>query len=430
MNIKDIYSLFQESPLVSTDTRNIIPGSLFFALKGNNFDGNKFAIEALEKGAKYAIIDDEGLKNQKKCIFVHDTLKTLQDLATLHRKKLNIPIIAITGSNGKTTTKELVYSVLSTKYNVIATKGNLNNHIGVPLSLLNLTQETEIAIIEMGANHQGEIELLCKIALPDLGLITNVGKAHIEGFGSFEGIVKTKTELYRHLSNNNGTIFCNSKNERLLIECNSTQVKKITFGSEQDNVWGQILDSNPFLSIIAHINNVNIEIQTNLIGSYNCENIVAALCIGHFFKVDIPLMVDKIKNYQPTNMRSQYVKTTRNKIVLDAYNANPTSLILALKNFQELKAGKKVVILGDMLELGETEDTEHKNIIELITKYKFDDVVVVGQRFQRASKNLISNTFLNVKELTDSGILRNYSDFNILIKGSRGIGLEKIVELL
>ena len=362
MSLESIYLAFLSSSGVCTDTRSISQDCMFFALKGDNFNGNHYAKEALAAGARYVVVDEDlGLSNDQ-YFLVDDVLTTLQKLATRHRLKLNFPVLAITGSNGKTTTKELIREVLSAKFNVHATVGNFNNHIGVPLTLLQTTVETEIAIIEMGANHIGEIAALCDIARPDFGLITNIGRAHLEGFGNLEGVIRAKSELYQYLIINKGVAFINSQNE-ILKNMAKRFRDPIFYPSQNDNYHCEFISAEPFV----HIKTAGgVAIETQLVGTYNFENIAAALCIGHYFSVPESEMVKAIANYLPSNNRSQVVSTASNTIILDAYNANPNSMKAALQNFNQMKANKKVAILGDMFELGEESEDEHNKIGQLL----------------------------------------------------------------
>lgn len=419
MNVEDLYKIYQEHPIISTDTRKVLDGCLFFALKGENFDANTFAEQAINEGAAYAIVDNPKFILSEKFILVDNVLKTLQLLANYHRKQFNIPIIGITGSNGKTTTKELINAVLQKKYRTIATQGNLNNHIGVPLTILSVPTDCEIAIIEMGANHIGEIEQLCKIAEPNFGLITNIGTAHIEGFGGKEGVIKAKSELYHFINKENGTIFLNNDDE-LLVSLSGTINKIIYSKNEITNIL-----SNPFLSFTWK----EMKIETQLYGEYNIPNILAAIKIGEYFNVKKTAIKSALENYVSTNNRSQIVKLANHTLYLDAYNANPTSMNAAIDAFSTLNVPNKFLILGDMLELGHVSQEEHQKIAE-----KIDDLnlkaLLVGNEFQQIKNkyNLIS-----VKN-TDEAILwlANQLDFfkSILIKGSRGIRLEKVSEFI
>ncbi|MDV7188571.1 UDP-N-acetylmuramoyl-tripeptide--D-alanyl-D-alanine ligase [Lutibacter sp. TH_r2] len=418
MNIEQIYKLYSQSYLVDTDTRNIRKGSLFFALKGENFNGNKFAKDALKNGASYAIIDEEQFQTSNKFILVSNVLETLQKLANFHRNQLKIPIISLTGSNGKTTTKELINAVLSKKYKTVATKGNLNNHIGVPLTLLSMNLSTEIGIVEMGANHLKEIELLSSIAEPNFGYITNFGKAHLEGFGGVEGVIKGKSEMYNFLRKTNGKAFINSDDELQLKQ--SEGIESIKFNSEDI----EFLEVNPFVKIQYK----NQTIQSQLIGSYNFNNIAAAITIGNYFNVSLEAIKKAIENYIPTNNRSQIIEKNSNQILLDAYNANPSSMKVALENFNQLNSGSKIVFLGDMFELGETSIHEHLKIAELASSFNFNKVYLIGKAFSTTNvKNaFIYNSFESFKNSTDC---KTISNSTILIKGSRGMALERILEL-
>lgn len=429
MDIEEIYKIFKIYSHISTDTRKIIPASIFFALKGENFDGNAFAEQAILEGAAYAIIDDEKYKKDDQYILVKNVLETLQQLAICHRKTLCITIIGITGTNGKTTTKELLNAVLSYKYNTLATSGNLNNHIGVPLTILQINSKHEIAIIEMGANHIGEIGELCKIAQPDFGIITNIGKAHLEGFGGIQGIIKTKYELFKAVQENSGKIFVNIDHE--ILADLSDGIDKMTYGcSKNAYCTGELIEANPYVSIQYSCNGLSDQIQTQLVGKYNFENILAAICIAVFFKVEKEAVKHAIESYQPSNNRSQVLKTKNNTIILDAYNANPTSLEAAILNFAEIQAQDKVLIIGDMLELGEYSIAEHMRIIEIIEKENFKQIVLIGSLFFALCTHPDWNCFPD-SELAKKWLLFNpISNSFILVKGSRGIQLEKLLEAL
>jgi len=421
--IKEIYQAFLNSTGVSTDTRQLEKDNIFFALRGENFDGNKFASSALDRGVSLAIIDNEDFYS-KGCILVDDCLKTLQELARYHRARLDIPVIGLTGTNGKTTTKELIHLVLSKKYNCHATPGNLNNHIGVPLSILGIKYDTEIAIIEMGANHQGEIALLSKIAMPTHGLITNIGKAHLEGFGDFEGVIRAKTELYTYLKDHQGISLVNY-DDPLLMKLSSS-MNKLSYGSNDEaDTRGNILASIPFLSIEWG----GLQIDTQLYGDYNFDNIMAAIALGEMFKVVPTDVLEAICGFVPDNSRSQLLKSKSNQIYLDAYNANPSSMLASIQNFEKQDSNSKVLILGDMLELGESSLAEHKNIIEAV-KDKFNTVLLVGPEFMRAGSTLGVRFFADTD--TASAWLKEnpLKDSYILVKGSRGIALEKLLDLL
>lgn len=421
-----LFQLFLQYPLISTDTRKILPNSIYFALKGENFDGNSFAKEALKNGAVYAIIDNKEYKCNENIIVVDNVLHTLQELATQYRKFLQIPFIGITGTNGKTTTKELTHAVLSRKFKTIATQGNLNNHIGVPLTILGIPKETEMAIIEMGANHVGEIETLCNIANPDFGIITNVGKAHLEGFGSFENIIKTKTELYRSIKNTGKFIFVNSNNNILLD--NSKDIHTVLYGGLKDKVFGKVINTFPYLSVELNIVGHIISINSKLVGTYNLDNIVTAAAIGSYFGVSVDDIQFALENYNPTNNRSQIIKTQTNTLIMDAYNANPTSMMAALQSFNEYKADNKVVILGDMLELGDESIEEHKKIMAYANSCCFDKIYFIGNIFEQIYNS--DNTFNNSSDLKEYLQNNKLLNKNILIKGSRGIKLEKVLDVL
>jgi UDP-N-acetylmuramoyl-tripeptide--D-alanyl-D-alanine ligase len=429
MTIQELYPVFLQHNVISTDTRKIHPGSLFFALKGENFNGNDFAMEAIRAGASYAIVDDEKVKRGEMIIHVDDVLRTLQQLAAHHRKQFRIPVVAITGTNGKTTTKELCHAALSQKFNTVATSGNFNNHIGVPLTLLSITPQTEIAIIEMGANHPGEIGFLCTLAQPGYGLITNIGKAHLEGFGSFEGIVKTKTELYHYLKKNDGTIFLNADNT--LLAGHAEGIRKVTYGLEEDVfLQGSNITADPFLQMDLRNGNTNLHVESHLYGGYNAENVMAAACMGFHFGVEANTLYEALSSYTPSNNRSQVIRTAKNLLILDAYNANPSSMELAISGFTKNKNTQPVLILGDMLELGAESDKEHKHILDLVKSSGFTYVYLVGPVFTRI------NTERGWHCFTDSELARiwlqhhSFEGATILLKGSRGMQLEKLVTVL
>jgi UDP-N-acetylmuramoyl-tripeptide--D-alanyl-D-alanine ligase len=427
MTIAEIHTLFLECNSVSTDTRKVNTKDLFFALKGDNFNGNKFANQALEKGARYAIIDEKEYHIKNQTILVEDVLQTLQALATYHRQYLKTPILALTGSNGKTTTKELINAVLSKRYNTTATIGNLNNHIGVPLTLLSMNSDTEIGIVEMGANHQKEIDFLCKIAQPDYGYITNFGKAHLEGFGSIEGVIKGKTELYRYLKTNSKLIFVNTNDSKQVEHSKNAQV--VTFGNQHANtITISLKEAQPF--VYARYNTQTI--KTQLIGVYNFNNIAAAICIGHYFKVDDTAIKTALEHYTPTNNRSQILEKGTNKIILDAYNANPSSMKAALSNFSDLKeASNKIAFLGDMFELGSEAKQEHQNIANLASQLNIDSVILVGENFFKTENaNSKIKQFGSFESLKTSFSSLSVKKSSLLIKGSRGMALERILDLL
>jgi len=426
MSIKDLHELFMKSSGVVTDSRKIKNNCIFFSLKGENFNGNEFANSAVEKGAMLAVVDEKKFsQNKENYILVENCLDSLQNLANFHRKKLNTKIIGITGSNGKTTTKELINSVLKTHFITYCTKGNLNNHIGVPLSLLEISKNTEVAIIEMGANHIGEIKLLSEIVEPDYGYITNFGKAHLEGFGSEEGVIKGKTELYKFLFKRNGFIFYNSDDEKqkhLL----SDYKNKFGFGIKSSDLNYTIKSENP--TIILEVNN-NI-IESTLFGNYNIQNIISAVTVGMYLEIPIKKICNGISNYISSNNRSQIVEINSNKIILDAYNANPSSMLLAIKSFEKSKLQNKVLILGDMFELGQYENKFHQEIIDYCENLNINRVFLVGKIF---SKTIHSRKFLssaNYIELSKRKEFKEIKNSNLLIKGSRGIQLEKLLEFI
>ncbi|MGE0018183.1 MAG: UDP-N-acetylmuramoyl-tripeptide--D-alanyl-D-alanine ligase [Draconibacterium sp.] len=424
--IAELYHIFRNNPVITTDSRNIEPDSLFFALKGDSFNGNKFAIEALNKGAVYAIIDEKEFELPGKTILVENVLQALKDLASLHRKKLGLPILAITGTNGKTTTKELVSAVLARKYNVSFTQGNLNNHIGVPLTLLKMNESTEFGVVEMGANHPGEIAELCEIADPDYGIITNIGKAHLEGFGSFEGVIQTKTELYRFLQKKNGLVFYNKSNP-LLEKLTGNIANKISYGENDANLVAEPIESPPYLHLKANFPKGVLYLNTQLTGNYNFENVLAAACIGNYFMVD-PLEIQKaIKVYQPKNNRSQLIVKNNLRITMDAYNANPTSMQASIKSFMQNASRETNLILGDMLELGEYSRDEHTTILELLKSYPECNVYLVGDIFFEIAGEYDYPVFENADSLCETLKKTPITNGNVLIKGSRGIHLEKVL---
>lgn len=415
MKIEELYKLYTSHYLVDTDTRKIRKNTIFFALKGVNFNGNKFAEEALRKGAIYSVVDEAKYISNDRIILVDNVLKTLQELASFHRKQLNIPIVALTGSNGKTTTKELINAVLSKKYTTIATIGNLNNHIGVPLTLLSMTPNTEIGIVEMGANHKKEISFLCDIAEPNYGYITNFGKAHLEGFGSVEGVIEGKSELYHFLLSVNETVFVNQSDA---IQLKKTESLNRVFFDDSIN----LIEVNPFIKLQYK----QVKIQTQLIGIYNFSNISAAISIGQYFNVKKEDIVTAIENYVPNNNRSQIIKTKDNRVVLDAYNANPTSMKVALENFNMISAQNKMVILGDMFELGKNSAKEHQQIVDLVLSYNFDKIFFIGEHFYQTEIGY--NKFKTFEAFKTDFKSDSITDYTILIKGSRGMALERVLD--
>lgn len=424
--IANLYQHYLKSRKISTDTRYIQEGAIFFALKGPNFDANEFASEALGKGAAIAVIDDEKYKQQDdRFILVEDVLETLQALARHHRDQLNIPVISLTGSNGKTTTKELINAVLSQKYNVLATKGNLNNHIGVPLTILSIQEDHDIAIIEMGANHIGEIRQLCEIANPTHGMITNIGKAHLEGFGGYEGVIRAKSELYHHLIQSTGVVWINSQND-VLRNMAKRFSNPLLYPAKGDYYHCEFIDASPFVELKTENGNL---ITTQLVGKYNFENIAAALCIGKYFEVPSEAAERAVAEYSPQNNRSQIIKKGSNTIILDAYNANPSSMASAIENIAQMKAEKKVVILGDMKELGPESDQEHEKLGAELSGKKLTDIYLCGQLIQPAQKHLgRAHYFQNKADLIEALRKEHFQDTVILIKASRSLGLEEVVE--
>lgn len=436
MEIKDLYDIFIQHPVVTTDSRNVPEGSIFFALKGENFDGNAYAKDAIEKGAAYAVIDEQEYAEDGngRIILVDDVLTTFQQLAKYHRCQLGTTVIGVTGTNGKTTTKELIAAVLKKKYNILYTQGNLNNHIGVPKTLLQLNKEHQIAVIEMGANHPGEIKTLAEIALPDYGIITNVGKAHLLGFGSFAGVIRTKGELYDFLRSDNGTAFINNDNPHL--RGISAGLRLIRYGQQDAEgllVKGELMECNPMLKfrwspVPSPFS--PMEVQTKLIGSYNLDNALAAACIGTLFAVPATDICDALSDYTPSNNRSQLTLTESNSLVVDAYNANPTSMEAALSNFHLMKADNKMCILGDMGELGEASAEEHQKVIGLLRKYGFDKVWLVGKEFANTDYPAHYEIFQDVEDVKRQIADAKPQGQTILIKGSNSTKLYQIPELL
>jgi UDP-N-acetylmuramoyl-tripeptide--D-alanyl-D-alanine ligase len=427
MHITELYPIYQKYSTVCTDSRQCSSGSLFFALKGDSFDGNLFAEKALQAGCRYAIVDDPAVVKDNRYLLVDNVLQTLQQLAAYHRQQLKTPVIGITGTNGKTTTKELLAAVLSTKYNLLYTSGNLNNHIGVPLTLLRLTPEHEMAVIEMGANHPGEIRTLTEIAQPDYGIITNVGYAHLEGFGSFEGVVRTKGELYDYLRQTNGKIFIDKGNASL--QSIAAGLEHITYGESDDAfVSGRVASLHPFLSFEWENTGVCHSVSTHLAGGYNLMNMLAAIAVGVYFDVPAASINRAVSEYIPTNNRSQWKKTLHNNLLIDAYNANPSSMQAALENFSSLSARPKAVILGDMLELGAESRNLHISLLDKIAQYGFDQVLLCGTQF--AATESAYPCFPDIEALSRYLSINPLQDYHILIKGSHGIHLENIIDLL
>lgn len=429
---EQLYQVYLKHPTVSTDTRTISEGCLFFALKGDNFDANTFAEQALAQGAAYAIIDNEQFAVSDKCLLVADVLSSLQDLAKHHRSQLNIPVIGLTGSNGKTTTKELIRAVLAERFKTFATKGNLNNHIGVPLSILSMQSDVEIAVIEMGANHQKEIEFLCEIAQPTHGLITNVGMAHLDGFGGFEGVKKGKAELFAYLKAHHGFAFINRNNPYLLEMSSKADLNKVVYyGTEEENaVSGNLKHSDPLIEFEWTTAGKNYSAKANLTGTYNFENILAAICIGNFFELSAEQINNGLANYFPNNNRSQLTKTENNTVICDFYNANPSSMTAALNNLESLNAPHKTAIIGDMFELGPEAPEQHKLVAELASKNKIDNLIFIGKNFNEYKESLNGLFFSTPAEAKDYLQSNPPKNSLVLLKGSRGMALEQLLPLL
>jgi len=424
-SIEYIHQQFLKSSGICIDSRKVSPQCIFIAIKGENFDGNRFASDALQNGARLAIIDKPQYATNDRYILVKDTQDCLRDLATFHRLQFNIPVLAITGTNGKTTTKELTAAVLSGKFKVLSTQGNLNNHIGVPLTLLQLDAGHEIAVIEMGANHQGEIDVLCKIACPNAGIITNIGKAHLEGFGSFEGVVKAKSELYQYIKKSNGFVFVNVASKRLMKL--SASLNKITYGDDKAAYcYSKPVKKFPFVKL--EISGFDQTIDTRLYGSYNFENLAAAACIGRHFGVTDVLIKQAIENYLPQNNRSQIIQKKSNTLYLDAYNANPSSMTEALQNFSLVQSENKTIIIGDMFELGSESRREHQKIIDLIVELEFNFVVLIGPDFYETENEFFK--FHNTEAACQYLLKQPVKNTSVLLKGSRGMQLEKLVDYL
>ena len=428
MSISELYELYLHNPKVTTDSRNCPLGSIFFALKGENFDGNQYASKALQSGCSYAVIDNPEYFIGERTILVENVLKALQQIAHKHRKALGTPVIGITGTNGKTTTKELLAAVLSTKYNLLYTEGNLNNQIGVPLTLLRLNHQHEMAVIEMGASHPGDIKELVEIASPNFGLITNVGQAHLEGFGSFEGVIKTKGELYDYIRQTKGKIFIKKENEYL--QSIARGIEQSTYGADENSfASGSIVSSSPFLVFNWKQQGKIHTVETHLIGGYNVDNVLAAVAIGRYFKIPAERISRAIAAYEPTNNRSQFKETENNKLIIDAYNANPSSMKVAIDNFAAMDVTTpKAVILGDMRELGPTSEFLHAEIVTQIEAAGFDKVYLCGDHFSTTGTNFLH--FKSIDELIAELTSNPLKGYHILIKGSRGMTLEKTLPLL
>lgn len=427
MSIIDLYDLFIYNPQITTDSRNCPKGSIFFALKGDKFDGNQYAGKALASGCVYAVIDNPDYYIGERTILVDNVLKTLQQLAHHHRKVLGLPIIGITGTNGKTTTKELLAAVLSTKFNLLYTEGNFNNHIGVPLTLLRLTHDHEMAVIEMGASHPGDIKELVDIVHPNYGIITNVGRAHLEGFGSFEGVIRTKGELYDYIRRSKGKIFIKKENEYL--QSIAKGIEQITYGNGDDAfASGQVVSCDPFLVFNWKQQGKLHTVETHMIGSYNLDNVLAAVAVGRFFKIPAERISRAIAAYEPTNNRSQFKKTENNELIIDAYNANPSSMKVALDNFITMPVQPKAIILGDMRELGPTSDELHAEVVEQIKKGQFDKVFLCGEHFSKVGKEF--SPFATTEAMVEELRKQPLKGYHILIKGSHSMGLEKLADIL
>ena len=436
---KQLYQIYLQHPVISTDTRKIAPGSLFFALKGEKFDANTFAEQAIASGAAYAVIDNPEYQKGDRYLLVEDVLAALQDLARYHRRQLTIPVIGLTGTNGKTTTKELINAVLSQHFNTYATQGNLNNHIGVPLTILSINALHEAAVIEMGANHQKEIELLCTISQPSHGLITNVGKAHLEGFGGVEGVKKGKGELYDYLKASGGVTFVNSDSADLMAMQHARSLKNVIFyGSiDLDNlVSGQLTENSPYLTL-QWTNNAtgeNYEVKSQLTGAYNLDNILAAICIGVHFKLSAEEINAGISGYQPKNNRSQITQTATNTLICDYYNANPSSMTVAIENLEKIEAKHKVLVLGDMFEMGKESAAEHEAIVKKAMETPVDERIFIGAEFV-SQKSVVESRkseaiFFSTVEDAIAGLkAKPIRNATVLIKGSRGMALERLVEL-
>jgi UDP-N-acetylmuramoyl-tripeptide--D-alanyl-D-alanine ligase len=432
MHIEEIYKIYREHPSIETDTRRLQKNDLFFSLKGPSFNGNLFAEQALEKGAAYVFVDEKISFTDDRIIQTGDVLKTLQHLAHFHRQQFNtlpgglsrIPFIAITGSNGKTTTKELLHEVLSTTFKTYTTEGNLNNHIGIPLTILKIKPDAEMAVIEMGANHLKEIAGYCEYAMPTHGLITNCGKAHLEGFGSLENVKKGKGELFVYLRNHNRIAFVN-EDDTAVMELSSDIKNVIYYGSKGANSTGNVFKNDPFIEVKIN-STLPMHIQTNLVGDYNLYNILAAVCIGKYFKINDEKIKNAIENYSPSNSRSQLIKRNNNTIILDAYNANPGSMKAAIENFAAMKGNKKILLLGAMMELGTESEKEHAAIVTLIDQYKWNAVVLVGKDFNDVKHKYIN--YENPLQVRDWMKKENIQNAQILIKGSRSMQMEKVLE--
>lgn len=431
MEINKIHKHFLDSSGICTDTRKIKANSIFVSLKGSNFNGNKFALQALKDGAKYAIVDEKEFAINDNIILVKNCLQTLQELANYHRNQFKIPVIGITGSNGKTTSKELINIVLQKKYNTLATKGNLNNHIGVPLTLLEMNSNHEIAIIEMGANKPGDIKELAEIAEPNYGIITNIGKAHLEGFKNYEGVINTKTELFRFIQKNSDGVLFYNEDDEIIKDNLPNEISSASYGKKNESsIKGELIKLSPYVEMKWEKENyISPILKNQMIGEYNFYNYLAAICIGNYFNVSEDLINQAVEEYTPTNNRSQIKKTDKNTLILDCYNANPTSMKSAIDSFRMNQAIDKIAIIGDMLELGNESKTEHQKIIELLNEYKIN-YITVGPIFETIEHS--KPKFKNTIDLIENIKFKNIEIMNslVLLKGSRGIGLEKLEEVL
>ena len=425
MTIEQLYQVYQQHPHIQTDTRKLVPGELFFALKGENFNGNLFAAQALQQGAAAVVVDEDTGIIDARIFQTDNVLTTLQDLARFHRQQFSIPFLAITGSNGKTTTKELVHAVLSSHYRTYTTEGNLNNHIGIPLTLLKIKPDAEMAVVEMGANHQREIAGYCTYALPNHGLINNVGKAHLEGFGGIEGVKKGKGELYDYIRESNGTIFINNDLD-YLQDMSKGISKRFTYGQAESDITGHLLESEPFLKVQISSHPAIGTIATHLVGDYNLSNVLAAVAVGIYFSVPEYKIKSAIENYIPSNSRSQLITWKTNQVILDAYNANPSSMKAAVENFAKLHVQKKVLILGAMAELGEDSLAEHQALIDLIHQYPWEQVVLVGGDFLKLKHPFLS--FTNATEARQWLQNQHIEQAHLLVKGSRSMKMEQVLQ--
>lgn len=423
MKTEALYELYQQHPSVQTDSRQMQPGDLFFALKGPNFNGNDFAKQAIAQGAAYVIVDEDVEDAGERIIRVEDSLRSLQELAAFHRKRFTIPFIAITGSNGKTTTKELIHKVLSTEYQTYTTQGNLNNHIGIPLTILKIRDDAQMAVIEMGANHRGEIAAYCQYARPGYGLITNIGKAHMEGFGGEQGVREGKGELFAYLEKHEGTAFVNADDPKVL-DLAATLSRKILYGSNTRPPQGMVASCDPFLSV--RLSEEDTLISTKMVGSYNLHNVLAAYTIGRHFGVSVARVKQAIEEYNPSNSRSQMLHRGSNTIIMDAYNANPGSMRAAIENFARMKGKNKVLVLGDMKELGEAGLAEHQSVVDIIMKYEWHRVALAGPLFSGIAHPF--HSFPNADEARKWFSGQNLTNSMILVKGSRSMQMEKVID--